>query len=85
MMAIINWDFFGTEEELMKLDKAYERMAEKTKGVEFLGRYTPTTLKWHFSYFFKAEDQQAWLRARPNFNYARDKTKMPHGVVWQFV
>ncbi|OGD58466.1 hypothetical protein A3K78_00070 [Candidatus Bathyarchaeota archaeon RBG_13_52_12] len=48
MMAVIWLDFTGTEDELKEVDKTYKQAAEKTKGAEYLGRYTTLTRKWNW-------------------------------------
>ncbi len=41
MMVLVNFDFWGSDEDLKKLDSTCEKMAEKTYGVEFIGRFMP--------------------------------------------
>ena len=84
-MVLINIDFWGTEDELKILDKAYKEMAKKTDGVEYLGRHVPNTTKWHYTYFFKAENMATWASGMPNFDYKRDKKLMSHGAVEFFM
>ena len=84
MMIVVNWDFFGTEEELKEMDKRCQKMADESEGLKFIGRFTPTGLKWHFSYFFKAETEKAWVK-RKRMTWTRDRKVWTHGVVWQFV
>jgi hypothetical protein len=84
MMALVNWDFYGSDEELEEADKMFKEMADMSDGVEYMGRLTPTSLKWHFTYFFKCKDMNAWVnRKRPEWN--RDRNKFTHGVIWFFV
>jgi hypothetical protein len=80
-MVLINVDFYGSDEELEKLDKAYKKMAEKTEGVEYKGRLVPMQTKWHFTYVFKAENMKAWAAGNENFKYDRDRKVMSHGAV----
>ena len=81
MMVLINVDFFGSDEELEELTKAYEVVGEKTEGVKFLGRFVPGQTKWHYTFFFKAKDMATWASGLGNFKYKRDKSKFTHGAV----
>ena len=84
MMVLVNWDFIGSDEELKEGDKTFKKMADMSKGVEYLGRYIPSNIKWHFTYFFKCESPEAWAtRKRPDWK--RDRSKWTHGAVWEFV
>jgi hypothetical protein len=84
-MVLINVDFYGSDEELEKLDKAYKKMAEKTEGVEFKARLVPMQTKWHYTYVFKAESMKAWAAGFENFKYDRDRKVMSHGTVEFYV
>ena len=84
MMVLIDVDFWGTEDELKILDKAYKNMAKKTDGVEYLGRHTPNS-KWHYTYFFKADNLAAWAGGNSNFDYKRDKKLFSHGAMQYYM
>lgn len=81
MMCVIWLDFTGTEDELKEVDKAYKQGADKTKDVEYLGRYTSWTQKWNWSYFFKIESAGSMDEFWKNVKYKRDYKKMPYGAV----
>lgn len=84
-MVLINCDFWGSDDELEKLDKAYKDMAKITDGVEYLGRYSPNNFKWHWTYFFKVESLTAWDNGSKNYKYKRDKKNFSHGSVLFYV
>ena len=81
MMCVIWIDFRGTSDELKQIDKAYEQAAEKTKGMEYLGRYTSYTQKWNWCYFFKIDKLGVMDAYFENMKFKRDYTKMPYGAV----
>jgi hypothetical protein len=81
MMAVIWVDFLGTNEELKEIDKAYKKAAEKTKGMEYMGRYTSWSQKWNWGYFFKIECAGTMDEYFKNMNVTRDYRKMPYGAV----
>ena len=80
-MCIVWFDWTGTEDELKEIDKAYKLGAEKTKGAEFLGRYTSWTQKWNWGYFFKVEGAGTMDDLFKNVKLKRDYKKMPYGAV----
>ena len=77
-MVLINIDFWGTDDELKKHDKALTDAIEKTEGVEYLGRYSPEATKWHWTYFCKAESLTVWDNMLKNYQYKRDKKLLSH-------
>ena len=81
MMAAVWFDFTGTEDELKEVDKAYKLGVEKTKGIEFYGRYTSWTQKWNWVYFFKVENAGTMDDLFKNVKFKRDYKKMPYGAV----
>jgi hypothetical protein len=85
MMILIHVDFFGSDDELSELDKALELVGTESEGVEFLGRYDATQLKWHYTYFFRAESRDHWFTGESNWKYKKDKSKMTHSVIQYFV
>ena len=81
MMCIVWFDWTGAEDELKEIDKAYKLGAEKTKGAEFLGRYTSWTQKWNWGYFFKVEGAGTMDDLFKNVKLKSDYKKMPYGAV----
>lgn len=78
MMVLVNIEFWGSDEELEKLDKAVKDAVEKTLGVEYLGRFMPEQTRWHYTYFIKAESLTAWDNCLKNFEYKRDRKLLAH-------
>ena len=37
-----------------------EESVGKTEGVDLLGRFAPEAIKWHWTYFYKAESLTTW-------------------------
>jgi hypothetical protein len=81
MYCLVWVDFYGTKEELAKLDKVYKEASEKTDGVEYLGRYSSYQAKWHWVYMFKTESMAKIEESWKHFDYDRDYKKMSHGIV----
>ena len=81
MMAVIWLDYTGTEDELKEVDKTYKQAAEKTKGAEYLGRYTTLTRKWNWGYFLKIEGYGTMDEFMKNVKLKRDYKRMPYGAV----
>ena len=81
MMAVIWVDFLGTEAELKEIDKVYKQAAEKTKGMEYLGRYTSWSQKWNWGYFYKINGAGTMDEYFKNMDVKRDYKKMPYGAV----
>ena len=77
MLALIHIDWGGTPEQLKAFDKAYEKAAEKTEGVKFVGRMVPWSQKFHFTMVLKmdiedpgaSEKDACHLRAYPGVRY----------------
>ena len=88
MMIMINWDCAGSNEVAEKAkkarDKQAKKMAEMSEGVEFLGSYIPMNLKWHYTYFFKVDSQEAWSNRKTPEGSERDRAVWTHGLIWQF-
>ncbi len=80
MMVLVNFDFWGSDEDLKKLDSTCEKMTEKTYGVEFIGRFMPEQKKWHYTYFYKADSLTAWDNALKNFEYEFNKKILSHNT-----
>jgi hypothetical protein len=81
MMAVIWLDFTGTDDELKDVDKAYKQAAEKTKGAEYMGRYTTWTRKWNWGYFFKVDSAGTMEELMKSVKVKRDYKKMPYGTI----
>ena len=79
MRILTYFDWWGTDEELAKLDQDMKKMSEEVDGVEFLGRWAVHTRKYHWVRMWEAESYLKWLNPpRPN---PRDKKKMSHVVI----
>lgn len=61
MYILEHFDWFGSIEELAKMDRKYKEMFDGSKGIEFLGRHVPGNKKYHWTYFYKAKDFATWV------------------------
>jgi hypothetical protein len=78
-MYILNhFDWFGPIEELEEIDKKLHEIRNGSDGVEFLGRFSPLNKRYHWTYFFKAKDFNAWVHRKPMDFYKRDKKVEPY-------
>jgi len=84
-MVLINTEFWGSDEELNKLDNAIKDAVEKTVGVEYLGRFMPEQTRWHYTYFYKAESLTAWDNFLKNFEYKRDRKISAHDTTEYYI
>ena len=76
------FDWFGSIEELEKLDKTVKKNLEGS-GVEYLGRFAPYNRNYHWTYFFKAKDLITWENARLHIDagYKRDYKVHTHEIM----
>jgi hypothetical protein len=81
MMVLIHFDFWGDDDDLKKFDKANIDMAEKTEGMEYLGRFAPTNKKFHWTSFYKIKNFRTWEDAIENRSYERNKKHLSHAHV----
>ena len=75
----IDWN--GTEKQLKEYDESYEKTAEKTEGIKFVGRLVPWNKKYHFTYVLKCDDITRFHKFGQNWfaEYARDYGTVSHG------
>ena len=71
MIVLILWhfDWNGTAERLREYDEVHKKMAEKTEGVEFLGRYVPWNNRYQWTYIVKSKDRKTWQEMGKNFEW----------------
>jgi hypothetical protein len=81
MMVIMHFDFWGDENDLKKFDKANEEVAEKTEGMKYLGRYSPTNKKFHWTVFWKVKNFRTWEDSIENRTYKRNLKHLSHAVM----
>lgn len=72
-------DFFGTAEELKQMDEALKNAAEKTDGIEYKGRYTPHSKKFHWTYLWRCDNYGKFLEVLGKIGIERDYSKTTHG------
>ncbi len=84
MMVLMHIDFWGDDDELKKLDKVMENMAKKSADIEYLGRFSPNSKKFHWTYFLKVKDYGAWEEGfykNIGSDYKRDIKILSHAVM----
>lgn len=79
MWVIQYMDWHGTMEELEELDKYIEKDCKKIEGVEFVGRYAPHNVKYHWAHFFKVKDYNQFQKI--GNDWPRDYNKASHFVI----
>jgi len=90
-MMLLEWmDFRGTEAELKEIDRINKTIAEKVKGVEYLGRFASLNAKWNWTYFWKVPSMAKYeemdkLHGVLSKTYKRDYNKMTHQAVEFFI
>lgn len=62
-----------------------EEAVGKTEGVDLLGRFAPEAIKWHWTYFYKAESLTTWDNFLKNIEYKRDKKVVSHDTTEFYV
>jgi len=80
MMVQVSIEFWGSDEDLVVLDKAVKDACKKTEGVEFLGRFLPEQTRWHYTYFFKSDSLTTYDNMLNNFEYKRDRKILAHDI-----
>ena len=85
MYILSYFDWFGPIEELEDLDKKFKKHFNGSEGVEWLGRFGPQNKKFHWTYFFKAKDFNAWVNRKPVEGFKRDYNVLTHNIVEYFV
>ena len=55
MLILQQFDWFGTEKELEDYEATWKKACEETDGIEFKGRYTPHTRRYHYTFLFKCD------------------------------
>ena len=68
----MHYDWFGTIEELVKLEEGLKNHFDGSDGVKFLGRFGPHNKKYHWTFFFKATDLSTWANRKPLQGFTRD-------------
>ena len=72
LLILQHFEWFGTEEELKAYDESWKKACDATDGVEFKGRYSPHTRRFHWTYLFKADGYD-------KFDEADKKVSVPEG------
>jgi len=80
MLGLSYFDWFGSPEELKKLDEIRKKACAETDGVEYKGRYDPRNRKFHWVYLFEAENLAKFEEAGAKMVFTRDYKKLTHGV-----
>jgi len=84
MMILFDFDWSGTVEELERYTTAMKEFIGDTKGVKFLGRFSPWNKKYNYTFFMEAIDLITWLEVRKKVGSSRDsriaraRDVMPH-------
>ena len=83
MYILSHFDWFGPQEKLKEFDKKLKAFYDGKDGVEFLGRFGPHNQKFHYTFFYKAKDFNAWInRKMPSPPiYERKYDELTHNVM----
>jgi len=80
MYVLQHFDWFGSIEELEEVEKKLKKHWDGKDGIEFLGRYSPTNKRFHWTHFYKVKDWQAWANQKPLPGYKRDYNVVHHAI-----
>ena len=84
MLLVEYFDWFGTAEELKKLDADVKKTCTETKGITYKGRYSPHQKKFQWCWIFESDGYDKLMEASSKMKWKRDFKLMPHGEVEAF-
>jgi len=76
--VLFHFDWFGSIEELEKLEAGAKKHWDGSDGVKFLGRFGPHNKKYHWTHFYKVTDMSTWANRKPFPGYKRDYKIVTH-------
>ena len=82
----MNFDWAGTQKELKEWIEAFKKGMKDTEGIDWVGLYSPSNAKWHYTMFWKTDNYHKWQEAnqvaRDKYGRARrDYKKLTHGAL----
>ena len=80
MYILRHFDWFGSIEELEKLEADVKKLWDGSDGVKFLGRFAPSNRKYHYTWFNKATDDITWANRKRLEGFKRDYKILTHMV-----
>jgi len=80
MYVLSHFDWYGSIEELTKLEEGMKKVCEGIDGIKFLGRFGPHNKKFHWTWFFKSKDMGTWEKLQWPEGYERDYKILTHQV-----
>jgi hypothetical protein len=84
MMIVINYfDWFGTPEELEKLNEAWKKICEEADEIKSTKLYTSHQARYHYAWIIKTDSYDAVLEANSKMP-PRDRNKLTHAVLEVF-
>jgi hypothetical protein len=83
LIILFHYDWSGTAEGLKDLDEVWKKIAEKTEGGKFMGRYGPWNKKYHWTNMLKVKDMNTWSKMDKVFEteFKRDYKALTHLVL----
>lgn len=84
MYILRHYDWYGSMEELEEYTEKWKEVWDGSEGVEYLGRYGPSTRKFHWTDFIKAEDWNAWIRARERLTEIKRDRKIITHIIQEY-
>jgi hypothetical protein len=81
MRVLSNFDWWGTDEELKKVEEKIIKACKDCEGVTYMGLWIPHNSKFHYTRMWESESwEKFWEWERP----PRDKKKASHIVMEYF-
>jgi hypothetical protein len=84
MLIIEYFDWFGTQEELKKLDEDVKKACTEVKGVTYKGIYSPHQKMFQWDWVFESDSYDKFMATGGHMKWKRDYKDMPHGQVEAF-
>ena len=81
MLVIQHIDWFGSQDELSKMDEAIKKACKGIEGIEYKGRWSSHQARYHFCYLFETDVYMKIMDAWGKANFKRDYSKLTHSVM----
>jgi len=79
-MIVINYfDWFGSQEELEKVNEAWRKACEETEGIKSTKLYTSHQARYHYAWIIKTDSYDKVMEANSKMP-PRDRNKLTHAV-----
>ena len=80
MLIIQNFDWYGTPEDLNKMDEGIKKACGEIDGLVYKGRWSSHQARYHFCYLFETDTYMKIMDAWGKGGFVRDYKQIPHSV-----